>query len=322
MTTQLFTNSLLPSTSEQAIRQFRENFIMGVGAIPATGWARAYGEVDDVTAPRITYPISIGSTKYRETQDDTGQAKSSEEKSFDLKVVEYDDGHAAPLLDLFTNVFAYRRWDNKPQEFLMAAERLLNRSIVTLLEAGTSGNSPWDDVAFFSASHLANPKGFNATTFSNYQSSTLAPETIANIQAEMTNMRDVRDENGDKLGVEPDTILLPTAKFQLVSDALSQAYISNGTNTVSNPIMGKLKPIHLPELTDVNDWYLVDSKLAKGGLAPWVGARYLVPDTLGLRFWDENSDFFKNTSKIKVSSHIWWGFGMAFPHAIRLVKGA
>ena len=43
---------------------------------------------------------------------------------------------------------------------------------------------------------------------------------------------------------------------------------------------------------------------------------------MGLRTWDESSDFYKATSKLKVSKHIWAGYGLLFPHAIRLIKGA
>ena len=78
----------------------------------------------------------------------------------------------------------------------------------------------------------------------------------------------------------------------------------------------------MPDLTDVNDWFLVDSKQLAMGFDPMVAAKFMPADTLGLRFWDENSDFFKDSGKIKVSQHIWTGFRLVFPHAIRLVRGA
>jgi hypothetical protein len=85
---------------------------------------------------------------------------------------------------------------------------------------------------------------------------------------------------------------------------------------------GKLTPVHVPELTDANDWYLVDSKLL-AAYTPMIAARWTAPDSkLGLRYFDESSDFFKKTSKIAVSKHIWAGYGLLFPHAIRLIKGA
>jgi hypothetical protein len=54
-----------------------------------------------------------------------------------------------------------------------------------------------------------------------------------------------------------------------------------------------------------------------------IGARYTALDgKLGLRYLDESSDHFKKTGKIAVSKHIWAGYGLLFPHAIRLIKGA
>jgi hypothetical protein len=95
-----------------------------------------------------------------------------------------------------------------------------------------------------------------------------------------------------------------------------------GTESETNPYVGKFTVVHAPELTDANDWYLVDSKLLSQGLPPWIALRYAAPDSLGLREYDESTDFFKDTGRIKVSSHIWWGFCLAFPHAIRKVPGA
>ena len=68
------------------------------------------------------------------------------------------------------------------------------------------------------------------------------------------------------------------------------------------------------------DWYLIDSKLISE-MSPWVSMRQNVPPALALRRWDESSDYFKDTSKIKVEAHIWYGFSLAIPHAIRKVQG-
>jgi hypothetical protein len=52
-----------------------------------------------------------------------------------------------------------------------------------------------------------------------------------------------------------------------------------------------------------------------------LAANYRDVCSLGLRQWDESSDFFKDTGKLKMSAHIWYGFKLIFPHAMRLVKG-
>lgn len=312
----LYTADQLPKTSEEAIREFNDRYLAVLSAAPAPSWADRFKM--PIGAPRATFPLALMSTKFHETKDKGGRVRSMQEESFDLKVVEFDAGYEAPFLQLTQNQFAYRNWTKGPQRLAIAEARHVCAQLATLIEAGTTTKSPFDNVNFFATTHKANPKS-GSTTWSNYQSVAAAPEDLTKISAEMTAMRDVRDENGDKLGVEPDEIWLPTEKFQLVSDKLNQALINNGE---SNPILGKLKPVHVPDLTDVNDWYLVDSKMIAMGFDPMLAAQYRPSDTLGLRSWDESSDFFKDTGKIKISAHIWMGFGLVFPHAIRKVVGA
>lgn len=315
----LYTNELLPTTSEEAIRQFNEKYLAVVSAAPPSTFADRF--ITSVGSPRTTYPLSAMSTKFLETKERASRFKSFEEKKFDLKVVEFDAGFEVSLLDLKTEVFAARNWGAVPGRLRLAESRHMASKLAVLLEAGTSTTSPWDGVNFFATTHLANPFGaaVAANQFSNYQSGAAAP-TLANIQTEMVAMSAaVKDENGDKLGVMADEIWLPTQKFQLVSDLLNQAFLSSGE---SNYMAGKLKAVHVPELTDANDWYLVDSKLMSAGYEPMIAAKYQEPSSLGLRFWDESSDFYKECGKIKVSQHIWTGFGLVFPHAIRRVVGA
>jgi len=312
----LFTKDTLPTTSEEAIRRFDDRYNAIIAAAAPSSWAERF--VADVDAPRTTFPLSSFTSGFRETKEESGRFRGMSEKTFDVSVVEFDDGYEAKVFDLITNVFAFQRWMEVPNAFLVAEARHHATQLATLLEAGTSTACKFDDVNFFSASHLSDPANSGSTTWSNYQSVAAAP-TLANIQAEMTAMRAVRDVNAKKLGVEPDEIWLPTEKYQAVSDLLNQAFLATGE---SNYMNGKLRAVHVPELTDVNDWYLVDSKLL-AAYTPMIAARYTALDSrLGLRFLDENSDFFKKTGKINASKHIWAGYGMLFPHAIRRIVGA
>lgn len=312
----LFTKDTLPTTSEEAIRRFDDRYNAIIAAAAPSSWAERF--VADVDAPRTTFPLSSFTSGFRETKEESGRFRGMSEKTFDVSVVEFDDGYEAKVFDLITNVFAFQRWMEVPNAFLVAEARHHATQLATLLEAGTSTACKFDDVNFFSASHLSNPADSGSTTWSNYQSVAAAP-SLANIQTEMTAMRAVRDVNAKKLGVEPDEIWLPTEKYQAVSDLLNQAFLATGE---SNYMAGKLRAVHVPELTDINDWYLVDSKLL-AAYTPMIAARYTALDSrLGLRFLDENSDFFKKTGKINASKHIWAGYGMLFPHAIRRIVGA
>lgn len=314
----LFLKDTLPTSSEEAIRRFDERYNAIVSSAPPSGWAERF--IAEVDAPRTTFPLSAFTSGFRETKEESGRYRSMGDKTFDLNVVEFDDGYEAKLADILMNVFAWQRWSETAGELVTAEARHHAVQLVTLLEAGTSTACKYDNVNFFSTSHLCDPTDAGSATFSNYQSLGADPATLANIQAEMIAMQKaVKDVNGNKLGVMPDEIWLPTDKYQAVSDKLNQAFLATGE---SNYMAGKLRAVHVPELTDVNDWYLVDSKLLSK-FTPMVAAKYTALDgRLGLRYLDENSDHFKKTGKIAVSKHIWAGYGLLFPHAIRKVVGA
>lgn len=318
----LFTNQTLPTTSEQAIRQFDEKYLAAITAAAPPAWCAPF--IDTVGAPRVTYPISLMSTRFTETKEASSRFKTMSEQAFDLTVVEYDAGYEAPLLDILTNTFAYRNWGRAPAALADGEVKHAAKNLVVLLE-DLAQLSPWDGMSFFNAAHRSNPKEVLAATlgrqntFSNYQATPADCTDLTKIQAEMTAMRDVRDTNGDKMGIEPNEIWLPTAKFQITSDNLNKALINGGE---TNPMYGKLKPVHVPDLTDVNDWYLVDTTQFAKGVQPMIAANYRDVGSLGLRQWDESSDFFKDTGKLKMSAHIWYGFKLIFPHAIRRIVGA
>jgi len=336
MTNPLYTISTLPATSQDAIREFDDRYLAAIGATPPPTWSDL-GDFFPTSAPMVTFPISSLAMRYQQTQGGS-RFKTLDEKSFDVKVEEFDCGVEANLLDLTTKVFAYRNWTQAPNRFMLAEAQHRNESLVTLLEAGADtlwgasvGNPNGIDGAnFFSAAHLSNFNDPDSTTWSNYNAAALDVVSIDNLKAQVTAMQGVLDENGKKLGADPDTILVPTAKYEglkfLLAQNLMLAAASSATSNggVTNPYAGKFNVVHVPELTDANDWYLVDSKLlARSGLPPWMSMRYTAPNpSLELRYWDESSDFFKETSKIKISSHVWYGFALAFPHAIRKIVGA
>lgn len=321
----LNTAETLPATSQEAIREFDERYLAGVSAVEPDTWPELYGDVFDVTSPDNTFPIGLMSAKYEETKGES-RAKTIEEREIRLKVAEYDAGFEMKLLHILTNVFAARKWNSTADRFIKAEKRLLAKKIAALLEAGTSGTTEWDGVAFFHATdHEANPAEPGLATFGNYQASAKDPTDITDIEEEVALMMEVPDENGDKMGVYPTHMLLPTEKFEAVKNTLGKDLIvfASGDGAENNPYKGTIQPVHVPELTDANDWYLVDmNTVRQQGVPPWIATRFFASAVMGLRFWDESSDFFKNSSKLKVSSHIWYGFELLFPHAIRRVAGS
>lgn len=321
----------LPTTSEAAIRIFEERYLAVSSAAPAPSWATDFGPVIPSASPDMTFPLGFLQTKYR-LFSGTATFKSMIEKSIRVYTEEFQAGYEAKLLDITQNVFAYKQWEKVPERFMIAEARFRNLQIAALLEAGHTTSYVPDGQNFFDDAHLSNPSDASSTTWDNYQATTKDCTDIADLSGEITAMRDVRDENGDKLGVEPDTILVPTAKFQGVINLLKQDLIASsaGTATVRNPYFnptnakqkGLLQVIHVPELTDVDDFFLLDSAMMGSmGLDPWGSIRHVVPANLGLRIFDESSDFFKESGKLKIDSRVHYGFSLLFPHAIRMVKG-
>lgn len=321
----LYQIETLPTTSQAAIREFEDRYIAGAGAQEPNDWAATYGDFISTPAPMLTFPISALGLKYQETKQES-RYKTMAEESFDVKTVEFDDGIQAKLLDLFQNAFAYRKWQTGPSRLLIAETTHRIRQIATLLEAGAA-TTCWDGKGFFDTDHPCNFADASKGTYSNYQASTKSVVSLANIEAECTLfMQNAKDEQGEVVESSPDTIIVPTATFMALSNLLGQALVPSaaGTATMNNPFYGgKFTVVHAPQLTDANDWYLLDSKrISQAVLPPWITLKQNVPATLALRQYDESSDFFKDTGHIKMSSHIWYGFALAFPHCIRLIKGA
>lgn len=225
-------------------------------------------------------------------------------------------------------------------------------------DPGGVGRVCVDGVNFFASTHPINIVDGSvkrqidgSATWSNYQSTAknvLGSIAIGNsggtfsidlLQNEVTAMQNaVPDENGQLLGADPDTIFVPNDYYEPLRVGLANArmleFITDGAITGDHPIgaaavdnvyKGRFKVVPMKEVTQTSgstaDWYLVDSKLLRMGIMPWVVMRQTVPSALALRVWDESSDYFKNTGRLKLSSHIWMGFGLALPHAIRRIKG-
>lgn len=340
----LYVQDTLPTTSQAAIREFNERYIAAVGASQPTGWADTLGELVPSSSPMVTFPVGQLRTLYTRTEGES-KFKTLQEASFDVKSEEFDDGYQANLMDLFLKIFAYRNWQQAPSRLVLAEEQFRHNQIAALLSAGTSKVCV-DGKDYFATDHPVNmtnpgvktPSG--ATTWSNYQASAkdvlgsggIANPSIDYLQAEVISMQtQVPDENGNLLGADPDTILCAADKAEPLRNMLAKDRLVSvfGSNTAAapseNPYKGRFTVVPVKEFSIASgtsaDWYLVDSKLVKSGMAPWLSMRQTVPGSLALRVYDESSDYFKNTGKIKMSSHIWYGFALALPHAIRRVTG-
>lgn len=320
----------LPQSSQDALEIFDERYIAAHAAAEPSSWVSELGEVH--TTPQLTtrYPMALLSLKYEETKNQGGRFRTLGEKDVELTVAEYDDGVEIELIKLLTNTFSARRWATAPEDMVRSEKQFRLQLIADALHANTE-LCGWDGLALFHDAHFANGKDASKGTFDNLQASAKDCANLTNIEAEATFMAEVLDENGHELGVRPDTIAVPRQKYQSLANLLKQDFVPSaaGTATMRNPYNGGV--LNIVELTkagdnDANDWYLLDSKLIARGVVPWTLAQLSIPtpgfDALSLRRFDESSDRFKNTGKIAVSSHIFYGFRFLYPHAIRKIAGA
>lgn len=319
----------LPTSSADALEIFDERYNAAQLLAQPQTWVSELGEVHTTPALSTHYPMSILNLKFQATNALEGRFKTIGEKEVELTVAEYDDGVEIELVKLLTNTFSAKRWADAPAAMMQAEEIFKLKLIAAALVANTAGACGWDDLALFHDAHLCNPKDAGSATFDNLQATTKDVSDIAKLEEEITLMAEVLDVNGDILGVMPTHIGVPRQKFQKLKNILKQDFIpsSAGTATMRNPYNdGSLTVVRMDQLTDADDWYLFDMNLISKGVVPWTVAKLALQgsgfDSLTLRRFDEASDHFKKTGKIAVSQHIYYGFKLLFPHAIRKIAGA
>lgn len=327
---QLNPATTLPASSQDALEMFDERYLAASQALLAQpqNWVSELGEEHTTPALSTKYPMSVLSLKYAETIAQEGRFKTIGERDVELTVVEHDEGVEIELLKLLTNTFSARRWMDAPAAMIQAEQIFKLRLISAALEANTE-TCGWDGLTLFHDSHKSNPVRDNGVTFDNYQATTKDVADLAVLEAELTLMADVRDTNGDRLGVNGNVIGVPVEKFRKLKNLLKQDFVPTaaGTATMRNPYNDdSLTVVRMDQLTDANDWYIFDTNLIAKGVPPWTIAKLALQapgfDSLSLRRFDDNSDHFKKTGKIAVSSHVYYGSKFLFPHAIRKVAGA
>lgn len=318
----------LPTSSRDALELFDERFNAAqIQQAEQPDWVSVYGESSSTPALETRYPMSVLNLKFQETKTQEGRFRTIGEKDTILSVAEYDDGVEIELLKLLTNSFTAKRWAEAPG-LLVRSERLFVLKLIAAALEANSGTCGWDDLALFHDSHKANPVKDGYGTFDNLQATTKDVVSLTNIEAEITAMLEVPDVNGDALGVLADTVFVPRQKWQGLKNLLKQDFVPNGagTATMRNPYNDAdltVVPIH--QFTDANDWYLLDSKMIAAGLVPWIVSKLALGGNFAAlenRYFDESSDRFKETGKIAVSRHIWYGQKFLYPHAIRKIAGA
>lgn len=127
----------------------------------------------------------------------------------------------------------------------------------TVLQAGTT-NLGFDGVAFFASTHALNPAGNQAN---NFTGTALSATNFGTVRAAMMGFT---GEDGEPLGVSPDTLVVPPQLEDTANVIVTAEFGSSGASNVQK---GQARVVVVPELANqATTWYVFDSSHAIKGL--------------------------------------------------------
>ena len=137
------------------------------------------------------------------------------------------------------------------------AQKWPDQVLKTALQAGTT-NLGFDGVAFFSTAHPLNAAGNQSN---NFTTTALNATNFSTVRAAMSAYT---GEDGEPLGVNPDTLIVPPQLEDTANTIVTAEYGSSGASNVQK---GQAKVVVVPELSNQGTtWYLADSSNAIKGL--------------------------------------------------------
>jgi phage major head subunit gpT-like protein len=169
----------------------------------------------------------------------------------------------------------YNIIQERPRALAMAAARTREKHAASVFNNAFSTSYQGGDAKPLceSAGHPYSPS--NASTQTNEGSSALSYDNVITI---FRAMQEFKDDRGELVSVNPDTLLVPPELAQTAKEILLTTQNKpNTTDTVVNYVNTFLnKVIVWHYLTDANAWFMIDSQLAKRHLL-WV-------DRVGMEF--------------------------------------
>jgi len=196
------------------------------------------------------------------------------ERAGQIPEVDFDKGY----LKTFTHVekivdFSIERKlvdDNKYPAILNIAERMGDSAAVKRENDGASVfNNAFsasylgaDGVALCSASHPYSPSK-SGTVQSNTSTRALTKDNVAQTRIDMMAYT---DDNGNKVGVTPNAIVVPPALQDKAIEITQSLLDPTSSNNAVNPQAGRFQIIPWHYLSDSNNWFMVDTALMKQSL--------------------------------------------------------
>lgn len=162
-------------------------------------------------------------------------------KDFELTVGVDKNEIADDMLGMFTSVV---------EELARQMKYIPTSAIIDLMIQGNvAGNVGFDGQVFFSAAHDLDPAGNQSNVGSTALSATSWEATRATMQQ-------YTGEDGRPMGINPNLIVVPPQLEGTAKALLTAERNANGSTNINK---GEASYLVIPELTDVNDWYALDT---------------------------------------------------------------
>lgn len=151
----------------------------------------------------------------------------------------------------------------RPAGLALAAMRKREKDAASVFNNAFTASSPYlgaDSQSLCDGAHPASPAN-TSTTQSNSGTSALSASAIS---ATRLLMREFKDDRGELIQVMPDTLLVPPELEETARIAVGTPQkVGSGDNDINFVNSLGLRVVVWDYLTDANNWFLIDSRLAK-----------------------------------------------------------
>lgn len=176
------------------------------------------------------------------------------EKALGIKVERklYDD-------DLFGVI------DQRPRSMALSSARTREKTAAAMWNRAFVGTDGPDSLSLCNSSHPLGPD--NATTWDNSGTSALSPTSVE--ATRRIGMQSILNDRGELLSVNYDTILCSVYNEEIAYEIINSTGKVDTADNNPNFHKGRYKLAVWPRLTSPNNWFMIDSRLAKMFILWW-----------------------------------------------------
>lgn len=162
----------------------------------------------------------------------------------------------------------YGIMDAKPRGLATSAQRTRQKHAAQVFNNRFSVDTTWnnftENVALCSNSHTTTAPGVStATGFDNLVTTAFSAAALAAARIQMKNFR---DDRGNRIAVNPTMILHPVDLYELVHEVVKSEGKPDTANNNANVHANAYEGVEWEYLSDTNDWSLIDPVMMKDSL--------------------------------------------------------